>query len=264
VCLTLGACLLSLVPVPGCVRAARPMRVTPEPRASPVRDCARPGEPPSRTAVEMLVEGQRAYLERGDTKPFSALLLTDVEVLAGRSRTPDAFDFPFSKGQLDALYRWAAANEGQFRAEFTTLEVDAAPTWAKVELELRYSKPTGERAAFGQRFELACSAGAWRVAHFRYWPLDPVTGREFTAFFQETDARIQQDLEASDLRDAAYRMMLAYRFNECAGLARRLTTDDPGDAWSWELRAKASALIGAIDDAEQSLQKARSLAPPAP
>ena len=124
----------------------------------------------------------------------------------------------------------------------------------------RPRKRDGRKASFSQRFELVCRSGAWRIERFRYWPLDPDTGQEFTQFFLDTDAQIERELAEGDLRNAAYHLMLAYRFNECAALSRRLTSDTPDDAWAWGLRAKASALIGDRNDADQSVKIARSLA----
>jgi hypothetical protein len=211
-------------------------------------------------AVGTLIEAQRAYLERGDTKPFSLLMLSDVKVEACRARAPGPFDLVFNKSQLDGINQWAAQNEGQSAAEFTAVETRATSDSVGLELRLDLAKETGERASFGQRFELACRSETWRIERFRYWPLDPDTGEDFTQFFQATDASIERDLSEGDLRNAAYHLMLAYRFNECAALSRRLTSDTPDDAWAWELRAKASALTGDRDDADQSIQIAHSLA----
>lgn len=211
-------------------------------------------------AVDTLIEAQRAYLERGDTKPFSLLLLPDVKVEACRARAPGTFDLVFSKSQLDGIHQWAAQNDGQSAAEFTTVETRATSDSVGLELRLDLAKETGERASFGQRFELVCRSGAWRIERLRYWPLDPDTGEDFTQFFQATDASIERELSEGDLRNAAYHLMLAYRFNECAALSRRLTSDTPDDAWAWGLRAKASALIGDRSDADQSFQIAHSLA----
>lgn len=215
---------------------------------------------PSRALVALLVEAQRAYLERGDTAPFSALLLPDAEVRAGRTKEPDSFDSVFGKEQLDGIYQWAARNEGRYSAAFAMVDIRRSPDAAVVELQLDCTKNPEDKSSFGQRFELVRRSGAWRIARFRYWPLIPETGEDFGRFFAETDARIEEDLRTGDLRNAAYHMMLAYRFKECAALTRRLTTDQPKDAWAWELRAKASALVGDGKDADESSELARSLA----
>jgi hypothetical protein len=244
----------------GCGAAAAPPPAVPAPVSSPVPqpECATSSAETAR-AVGTLFDAQRAYLERGNTKPFSLMLLPDVNIEACRAREPGAFDLVFSKTHLDDIYQWAAENDGPSAAEFTTVETRATSGSIGLELRLDLAKETGERASFGQRFELVCRSGAWRVERFRYWPLNPDTGEDFTQFFLATDASIERELSEGDLRNAAYHLMLAYRFNECAALSRRLTSDTPDDAWAWDLRAKASALIGDRSDADQSIQIAHSL-----
>lgn len=228
---------------------------TPQPQP----ECATSSAETAR-AVGTLLDAQRAYLEQGNPKPFSLMLLPDVKIEACRARAPGTFDLVFSKTHLDDIYQWAAQNEGPSAAEFTTVETRATSGSIGLELRLDLAKEAGQRASFGQRFELVCRSGTWRIEGFRYWPLDPDTREDFTQFFRATDASIERELSEGDLRNAAYHLMLAYRFNECAALSRRLTSDTPDDVWAWELRAKASALIGDRNDADQSVQIAHSLA----
>ena len=71
------------------------------------------GEETLRAVVGVVVDAQREYLERGNTKPFASLLLSEAEIQAGRARAPGSFDVSFSKRELDDINQWAALHDGQ-------------------------------------------------------------------------------------------------------------------------------------------------------
>ncbi len=54
-------------------------------------------------------------------------------------------------------------------------------------------------------------------------------------------------------------MMIGYRFDECAALIRRITSEAPDDPWGWDLRSTASAMTGDAADAAKSRATAKRL-----
>jgi hypothetical protein len=248
------------VTILGCATQPSPAAPSPKPSSSALAPAfVSVDEDTPQAVAAIVIRAQREYLERGDTKALSNLFLPDAEIQAGRTHAPDSLDFVLGKDQLIDIYDWGAKNDGQFDAEFTIVEARRTQNPADLQMRLDTTDSTGEKSSFGQRFALERRSGVWRIVRFRYWPLDPETGEEFTQFFRDTDALIERNLADGDLRNAAYHMMLAYRFEECATLSRRLTNDGPDDPWAWDIRARASSMIGDRKDADQSIQISRTL-----
>jgi hypothetical protein len=101
-----------------------------------------------------------------------------------------------------------------------------------------------EQAAFGEHYRFEKRADGWRLVHYEYWPLMPDTLEEFGAGrFALLDAEADEARAHGNDRLVAYYLMAAYRFDECAQVARRLTDHTPEQPWvSARIRASRRAL----------------------
>ena len=226
-----------------------------------------PGPPPDaddprlgKELVERVAEAERAYEEGGNPKPILELIAPDARIEAARLERPGRHDWRFSHARLQAIYTWAAQYASNTKFTYKDVHVTANATYATFTWTTMSESPPDQQSWFGQRYELERRGGEWRVVYFRYWPLRPDTGKEFgAAYFADLDHKIETALSTSDYRDAAYDMMLGYRFDECAKLARGLTESTPDDWWAWDMRSRASAMVGDLDDALAASDKARAL-----
>jgi hypothetical protein len=215
---------------------------------------------PSPELVNTIVLADAEYSEHSNPKPFLALFDDDATIEVGRVERPGARDVHFGKKRLAVVYEWAAAS-GQIRTfrhegERGRFDGDKVTVQLKTFESVKGTSPI----AFGQRFDLMERDGAWKIIRFRYWPLYPDSGREFgEPYFEDLDAKIAADLAADNRREAAYRMMISYRFDECAVLIRRITSEAPDDPWGWDLRSTASAMTGDAADAAASRATAKRL-----
>jgi hypothetical protein len=198
----------------------------------------------------------RAYLEGGEPGDLFALWAPDLSVRAGRGRAPTRHDSHFGRDRLAAIYGWAAAHQprASLRIERRRFETDghaAVVDWAIVLGE------GADAAAFGEHYLFERRDGGWTMLRFEYWPLMPDTLEEVgPSRFAELDAAVDKSREGGDERNVAYYLMAAYRFDECAETSRRLTEETPEEPWVWDMRAKASALVGDRADAEASTSEA--------
>lgn len=216
-------------------------------------------EDSSREVIQLLTSTQRAYIERSDPKPFADLLSPEAKIIAGRRRASGPYDSRFTKQRLVNIYKWASRNEERLSAQCVTIKAQVTGDAAEVEMRLE-TEGSGVKAWFGQTFRLVKFDGVWQIVRFRYYPINPETQEEFAAsFFEETDRLAEEDLRTGDYRNATYHLFIGYRFDDSAMLARQLTDADPADPWAWEMRAKASAMIGDEEDAEKASQTVRKL-----
>jgi hypothetical protein len=209
--------------------------------------------------VQRVAEAERAYEERGDPHAILALIAPDARIEAARLRRHSRTDWVFTHERLTAIYTWAAQYAAQTRFSYKDVHVTAGATYASFDW-VTMSEGPDQQSWFGQHYELERRGGEWKVVRFRYWPLRPDTGGEFGApYFADLDRQIETALGSGDERNAAYWMMLAYRFDECAKLGRKLTDAMPTDWWAWDMRSRASAMVGDLDDALSAGRVARSL-----
>lgn len=217
------------------------------------------GEDSSTEVVNLLNSAQRAYLEQGDVKPFANLLSPGAKITASRMRALGPYDSRFTKERLIHIYEWATRNEERFSARFVTIKAQVTGNAADVEIRLE-TEAKGIKSWFGQTFRLVKQDGLWQVVAFRYWPINPETRQDFTMdFFGEMDRSVEEDLRNRDYRNATYHLFVGYRFDDAAMFGRTLTETDPQDVWAWEMRAKASAMIGDKNDAENASEMVRKL-----
>jgi len=244
----------------GCAARAPVGAPVVEVQAGPVAAAeASSGEDSSREVIQLLISTQRAYIERADPKPFADLLSPEAKITAARLRAPGAYDTRFTKQRLVHIYEWASRNEERLSAKCVTIKAQVTGDAAEVEMRLE-TEGSGVKAWFGQTFRLVKFDGAWQIVRFRYYPINPDTQEEFAAsFFEEMDRLAAEDLRTGDYRNATYHLFVGYRFDDSAMLARQLTDADPADPWAWEMRAKASAMIGDKEDAEKASQTVRKL-----
>lgn len=216
-------------------------------------------EDATREVVSLLNSAQRAYLEHADPKPFANLLSPEAKIIAARLEAPGMFDARFTKERLVRIYEWATRNEDRFAAKFITIKAQVTGNSADVEMRLE-TESNAVKSWFGQTFRLVKFDGVWQIVRFRYWPINPQTQRDFSEeYFAEMDRLAEEDLRNGDYRNATYHLFVGYRFDDAAMFGRTLTDADPNDAWAWEMRAKASAMIGDKVDAEKASEMTRRL-----
>lgn len=209
--------------------------------------------------VNLLNSAQRSYLEEADVKPFANLLSPEVKITASRMRALGPYDSRFTKERLIHIYEWATRNEDRFSAHFVTIKAQVTGNAADVEIRLE-TEAKDVKSWFGQTFRLVKQDGSWQIVAFRYWPINPETQQDFTMdFFGGMDQSVEDDLRNGDFRNATYHLFVGYRFDDAAMFGRTLTDADPDDVWAWEMRAKASAMIGDKIDAEKASEMARKL-----
>jgi len=211
--------------------------------------------------VERVAEAERAYEEHAEPRAILSLIAEDARIEAARSERSAPRDWRFTHERLEAIYTWAAkyATETTFSYKdvhvVTNTPLHVVFTWTTMS-----ESHGGSESWFGQRYELERRGGDWKVIAFRYWPLRPDTGNEFgTAYFADLDRQVSAALKAGDQKNAAYNMMLGYRFDECARLAREIADANPDDWWSWDMRSRASAMVGDLEDAVRAGDKAATL-----
>lgn len=220
---------------------------------------AAPAEDTSSEVVNLLNAAQRAYLEQGDVKPFAKLLSPEAKITASRMRAFGPYDSRFTKERLVHIYEWATRNEERLSARFVTIKAQVIGNAADVEIRLE-TEAKDIKSWFGQTFRLVNQDGLWQIVAFRYWPINPETQQDFTMdFFGEMDRSVEEDLRNKDYRNATYHLFVGYRFDDAAMFGRTLTETDPEDVWAWEMRAKASAMIGDKNDAEKASEMVRKL-----
>jgi len=208
------------------------------------------------TAVDRLTAALRAYIEGGEPGALFELWAPDLSVRAGRARTQTQHDSLFGKNRLAAIYGWAAAHQtrASLRVERQRFESDGHA--AMVDWAIVLGQGT-DAAAFGEHYLFEKRGGEWKMVRFEYWPLMPDTLEELgPSRFGELDAKVEESRDRGDERNVAYYLMAAYRFDECAEVSRRLTEETPEEPWVWDMRAKASALVGDRADAELSTAEA--------
>lgn len=207
--------------------------------------------------LDELTTQRKANVAGRDPTPLMAMFADDADVCVARSAEKAWTDLHFAKKRLNAIYQWAARNE----KEAHTVRLDETKVsgvgdrivveWHAVE------EGRTETYDFGERYEFAKRAGAWKIVAFRYWPLMEGTGKEFD--FQALDQKVEDARARGDRREEAYYLMGAYRFEECARVARLITEQTPEEPWCWEMRAIASAMMGDEEDADRSMRRAESL-----
>jgi hypothetical protein len=176
-----------------------------------------------------------------------------MSVRAGRASVASKRDNVFGRARLAAIYGWAGKHEGHMSVRTVSPRYDEHGDRATIEWFVVETADAMDPSAFGERYALEKRAGEWRIVRFEYWPVKPDTFEELGAYFEEADAKVDADRASGDERSLAYHLMAAYRFDECAAVTRRLTDATPEEPWCWEMRAKASALVGDREDADRSM-----------
>lgn len=245
---------------------ALPACATPAPRAptvvalSPVTGAAAapPSSPADRdtTPVDRLTAALHAYIEDGKPGDLLAMWAPELSVRAGRARTPTPHDSLFGRDRLAAIYGWAAAHQTRTALHVEQRRFETDGHAAMVDWAIVLGEGT-DASAFGEHYMFEKRGGEWKVVRFEYWPLMPDTLEELgPSRFGELDAKVEESRERGDERNVAYYLMAAYRFDECADVSRRLTDQTPEEPWVWDMRAKASAMVGDRADAEASTAEA--------
>jgi hypothetical protein len=185
----------------------------------------------------------------------------DIHVRSGRARQPSSYDAIYGKSRLVALDGWAADNEVRTTLRIVSPRFESTGRQASVEWMTIMTQSDPEKtSAFGESYRLELRNGAWKIVRFEYWPLVPDTLEEFDSeFWATTDEKIEEARKNADERTLAYQLMVGYRFDECNEVSRRLTEAHPDDAWSWGMRATASALVGDQIDAQKASDEKRRL-----
>jgi len=210
--------------------------------------------------VERVAEAERAYEEHAEPRAILTLIADDARIEAARSEHAAPRDWRFTHQRLEAIYTWAAKYAAETTFSYKDVQVVTNTPLHVVFTWTTMSESHGTESWFGQRYELERRGGDWKVIAFRYWPLRPDTGNEFgTAYFADLDRQVAAALKQGDQKQAAYNMMLGYRFDECAKLARDIADTNPDDWWSWDMRSRASAMVGDLEDAIRAGDKAATL-----
>ena len=204
------------------------------------------------TPLDLVQAARRAYAADGDPRLLFALWADDMTVRAGRGRTPSDRDNVFGRARLAVIYGWAGKHEGRMTVRTISPQYAVSGDRATIEWFIVERADAMAPSAFGERYVLE-KRGAWKIVRFEYWPVTPDTLAELGEYFADADAKVDAARASGDERALAFQLMAAYRFTECAEVTRRLTDATPEEPWVWEMRAKASALIGDREDADRSM-----------
>ena len=275
------ACVLGAVPVDPRVRErqSKPVRrliplfclvacqspATPVPTLVPI-SAPTVASVPSKSAsnprvVDVLTDAVRAYIDQGNPRPLFGLYAQELVVRAGRSRTHSPDDAIFGHTRIEAIYTYATRHEPTVTARMTDVVVEEKGETTAIEWVLHLAGATP--SAFGERYELVKRTDGFRIVQFAYWPLRPESATELgKSYYADLDVRLDRARAAKDDRMVAYLLMSAWRFDECAKLARVLTEKTPAEPWVWTMRAKASALVGDLEDADLAATEAERLKSP--
>ncbi len=221
-----------------------------------------PRQPTSKPrVVDVLTDAVRAYIDEGNTRLLFGLYAQDLVVRAGRSRTHSPHDAVFGRARIEAIYTYAVRHEPTLTARMKDVVVEEKGETTVIEWVLHLAGATP--SAFGERYELVKNPEGLRIVQFAYWPLRPESATELgEAYYADLDVRLDRARAAKDERMVAYLLMSAWRFDECATLARVLTKKTPEEPWVWTMRAKASALVGDLEDADLATTEAERLKSP--
>lgn len=203
--------------------------------------------------LDLVTNARRAYAEDGDPRALFALWATEMSVRAGRARQPSSRDMVFGKSRLAVIYGWAGKHQGRMTTRIHSPRYEARGDTATLEWLVVERADAMSPSAFGERYVLEKRGADWKMTRFEYWPVTPDTLEEMPAYFADADAKVDAARASGDDRALAYHLMGAYRFDECAEVTRRLTDATPDEPWCWEMRAKASALVGDRRDADESM-----------
>lgn len=205
--------------------------------------------------VEDMAAAERKYEEDHDPTDILAFFAPDAIIYAGRSEQPSASDNIMDKRSFEAVYLWASRFDSKMR--FSYEDANLTRNGDSAVMQWKTSHDAGgpdQTYSFVQRYELKRRDNRWLVVKYRYWPIRPENGEEYD--WEALDQQVDASRAANDQRNLARNLMLAYRFKESADVARRITEQDPNDAWNWDMRAKASAMVGDLADAEESSVRA--------
>jgi len=249
--------------VAACTRGAPPAEAPLVATIGPASSAVAPSPvaPRDDAPLDALTVAVRRFIERGEPQALFAMMADDIHVRSGRARQPSSYDAIYGKSRLVALDGWAADNEVHTTLRIVSPRFESTGRQASVEwMTIMTQTDPAKTSAFGESYRLELRNGAWKIVRFEYWPLVPDTLEEFDSeFWATTDEKIEEARKNADARTLAYQLMVGYRFDECNEVSRRLTEAHPDDAWSWGMRATASALVGDQIDAQNASDEKRRL-----
>jgi len=215
------------------------------------------------TVIEELIgTTQRAGFVEHDFESYMSLWADDVQIVGARGPEAGPFDFSIGREAIAATrgLRFSVPPQpGSFFIMMTNgfeLEGDVATLLVESTTTTQDSSET-----VAELYKLRWTDGRWQAFENRWWPERSTNGRESTVHDEAHWSRVDAEVEAaSDDQDArAMALANAYRFSEALVAYRAITDGGSTEALAWSMRGNMAMVVGEVEEAITSFNRARSL-----
>ena len=219
------------------------------------------GQVTAHAARDMVMNAQRAGVERHDLGFYMDQWTDDAEMVLGRGSHTTRYDRNFTRGQIETVaeQRFHGSVPAGRKLKFT--EVSVTPVGEEVHLEWTATLHESDGfEAVREVYKLRLQGGKWKVHHNRFWPLRTQIGTDQYEFgiieWQRRDREVFDQRRKGDVRLLVVALIEAYRFREAHEIASKATEGKEASALLWVMRGIAAVQAGEVQDAYTAFRMA--------
>jgi hypothetical protein len=219
--------------------------------------------------IRLVQDSQRAGWEKHDYNKYMAIWADDARMVVGRSEKPGDWDFSYNRTQIASTRRllFSGSPVKGFKMEFAKAQASVEGDKATLRYQTTMRRTEGVEIV-NEIFHLRKKGGNWKVTENRVWPIEIRYGETIIRYdpqgWNDLDARVKKQQDASDLLNVFGALMDAFRFPEAHATAKKLSEQEKEQVSSWVVRGYAALFAGDADDSLASFRQALKLDPNAP
>ncbi|MBN1910408.1 MAG: hypothetical protein JW818_11760 [Pirellulales bacterium] len=218
--------------------------------------------------IKMVQDSQRKGNMENDYKAFMSIWTKDARMISARSEKPGKYDFALNYQQIDTR----AKVEFRGRPEKGWVKFENAKvtfTGETARLSYRTSVSHEEQLDIVEEiFLLRKTKDGWKAYENRFWPVELHDGSEVIKYNAKTwkalDDQIIKLKEKKDQEELVFTLLDAQRYPEAYAEAKKLTKQEPDNAYGWYMRGCVAMEMALVKDGVASLRKAGELDPNTP